>query len=51
MARKIPAQSTIEYVIVLAIIIGAIVLVLGGFRGHVNRAQGHLSGQINAALQ
>ncbi len=50
MERTRFGQSTIEYVIVLVIIIGLIVLVLGRFKGHVRRAQGHLSGQISAAL-
>jgi hypothetical protein len=51
MNRTGSGQSTIEYVIVVAIMVGLIVLVLGKFKRQVHRAQGHLSGQINASLQ
>ena len=43
-------QSTIEYLIIFAIMVGVIILVAGRFRGHVRRAYGHLAGEMKAAV-
>ena len=51
MKRAKLGQSTVEYVIILAIIIGLIVAIMGSFKGKVGSAYNGLHGKIQTAVE
>ena len=44
-------QGMIEYVIVFAVVVGALIAVAWGFKGKVLGAVGHLSGEMSKVVK